>query len=236
MSRTGIHSLIVALCLLGALSFSRPAMADPVTMTFVTEYNAGAVLGGVYDDPYWVLIDGIPTLAICDDFFTEVHAGQTWSADVYTLSDIGTSGPQKFTGAPVPYTIQQEYNAAGLLAEDLMASLNDPTLVGEYSYAIWTLFDPSAIWGHDGSATNPYLTPTQQDDVNTLRTAALTAVLQGVTPSDSIFIYTPDPKNASQEFLVVKTPEASVLVFLALDLAALLGLALLIRRKSAAQN
>jgi len=206
-------------------------------------YNPNNVMGGVYDSPYWLNINGVETLAICDDFTTDISVGQTWSASQYSLSDVSTAGLQKFNTTPVngqtlaptwlvgttTLTIRQEYAAAALLAEDLFANLNSSTagnsaLVGEYSYAIWTIFDPSAISGYNGQ-----IDLTTQGVIANLRTQAFDDVLRGA--SATISIYTPTPFSASQEFLVVTTPEASAMGTLIVDLLGLAGVVFVLRRR-----
>jgi len=217
----------------GALLFTSGAIAE-VQMT-LTGVGTGSVMGGVYISPYVASIGGVPTYVICDDFTTDVWVGDTWEANEYSLSDLGSSGPQKFTTPdwyyyttqPVYYTIQQEYDAAALLAEEVIVNMWNPTLAGEYSYALWTLFEPAAINGYGG---NP-LTSAQQTAVNTLRTEALANAFNGEASGLNVSIYTPAKGYTSQEFLVVSTPEASLPATLAVELSALVGVILLMRRR-----
>jgi hypothetical protein len=210
----------------GAVCFTGGAIAE-VNMT-LTGVGTGYAMGGVYVSPYVASINGVSTYVICDDFTTDVSLNQTWMANQYSLSDVGSSGPQKFTTPDwSPYTIQQEYDAAAILAEDVMANMWDATLAGEYSYAIWTLFDPAAINGYGGNS----LTGSQQTAVNSFRDAALVQAASGGASGLDVSIYTPDPLNASQEYLVVSTPEASLPATLGVELSALVGLIFLMRRR-----
>jgi hypothetical protein len=134
----------------GALCFAGGAIAQ-VNMT-LTGVGTGSVMGGVYISPYVASIDGVSTYVICDDFMTDVWGDDTWKANEYSLSDVGPSGPQKFTKPDwSPYTIEQEYDAAALLADDLIANMSNAALAGEYSFAIWTIFDPAAVNGYGGN-------------------------------------------------------------------------------------
>jgi len=236
MTRKKTKTLAAILLSLGLLIALPPgAWADPVSMTLTGVYNSNNVMGGVYDSPYLATIgsSSTPTLVICDDFTTDISVGQSWSAYQNTLSAVTTSGPQKFTTPDYSgLTIQQEYDAAALLAEDLLANLNganDPNsiLVGEYSYAIWTIFDPSAITGYLGQLNNISI----QTEIASLRNTAFSEVLAGVTPSATVSIYTPKPLTASQEFLVVNTPEASTLAILIVDVLGLAGVVFVLRRR-----
>jgi hypothetical protein len=210
----------------GAFCFSGGAIAE-VNMT-LTGVGTGANMGGVYTSPYVASINGVSTYVICDDFTTDVWVGDTWEANEYTLSEVGSSDPQKFTTPDwSPYSIQQEYDAAAVLAEDVMANIGNATLAGEYSYAIWTLFDPAAIDGYGGNS----LTGSQQSAVNSFRTAALTQAASGGASGLDVSIYTPNPLGAAQEFLVVNAPEASLPATLGFELVALVGGIFLMRRR-----
>jgi hypothetical protein len=210
----------------GAFCFSGGAIAE-VNMT-LTGVGTGANMGGVYTSPYVASINGVSTYVICDDFTTDVWVGDTWEANEYTLSEVGSSGPQKFTTPDwSPYSIQQEYDAAAVLAEDVMANIGNATLAGEYSYAIWTLFDPAAIDGYGGNS----LTGSQLSAVNSFRTAALTQAASGGASGLDVSIYTPNPLGAAQEFLVVNAPEASLPATLGFELVALVGGIFLMRRR-----
>ena len=210
----------------GAICFAGSAFAS-VNMT-LTGVGAGFAMGGVYLSPYVASINGASTYVICDDFLTDVSVGDSWTANQYSLSDVGSGGPQKFTTpAWSPYTIQQEYGAAAILAEDVMANMGNGTLAGEYSFAIWTLFDPAAINGYGGNS----LTGAQQTAVNSFRTTALAQAAGGGAAGLNVAIYTPTPLNASQEYLVVNTPEASLAATLGVELLALVGVMFLMRRR-----
>jgi len=217
---------IVSWGIAGTLCFTGSALAQ-VNMT-LTGVGTGAVMGGVYVSPYVASINGVSSYVICDDFTTDVWINDTWEANQYSLSDVGPTGPQKFTAPDwSPYTIQQEYDAAALLAEDVIANMWNATLAGEYSYAIWTLFDPAAINGYGGNS----LTSSQQSAVNSFRSAALTQAAGGAGSGLDVSIYTPAKGYTSQEFLVVSTPEASLAATLAIELMALGGLIFLMRRR-----
>jgi hypothetical protein len=130
---------------------------------------------------------------------------------------------------------QQEdaYMAAAWLAEDLI-TVNQSTSAGqleagELSYAIWGIFDP----GNSGALSN--LSGTDLAAADTDITDAFNAVA-GDNPDQfsNVDIYTPDPKDASQEYLVVTepVPEPTTFSLIGLGLAAV-GLISRRRRKAA---
>jgi hypothetical protein len=137
------------------------------------------------------------------------------------------NGDQKFTASSYsdPFatttdtvTDQQAYDAVAWLANGLLASSNvtDATAQTDYSFAIWDIFDGEAIDPDGGAAS--------------LIAAAFAAAKGGYVGSDTT-VYTPSPLGASQEFLVVSTPEASLPATLAVELSALAGLIFLMRRR-----
>jgi hypothetical protein len=170
-------------------------------------------------------------MVICDDFTTDVSMGESWEADPVSLSDAGTG--TKFTASDTGYSIQVEYAAAALLAEQLLANLNGPSaansnVVGELSYAIWTIFDPGAITGYDNSLVGQTVI---QGAITSYETAALTAAAApGAVMPSGFTIYTPTPLSASQEYLVY-TPEASTVASLIVDFLGLAGAVFFLRRR-----
>ena len=93
------------------------------------------------------------------------------------------------------YTAQQAYNAAGWLANGLLANLGNTTTQSNYAFAIWDIFD--------GQTTNP------SGGATALEQAAFTAATSGGYVASNVSVFTPDgpgpnPKDASQEFLVVR--------------------------------
>src|ERR1017187_4850125 len=151
MIRNSLNKLAVAfLFLVGLISFQGVALDDVTDVPMqLTGLNTGYSMGGVYTSPYQIQIDGADTLVLaCDDFTTDISFGYTWHANKNTLSSVTDNGPQKFTHAtnptvtypgvtsPTDYSIQQQYDAAAWLAEQLLtvpSILTDPTTAGEYS-------------------------------------------------------------------------------------------------------
>jgi len=243
---------VLSLGMVAGLCFVGSAAAQ-VNMELVGT-NSSYNMGGVYTSPYQLSIGGVTTWAICDDFLTDIGMYSTWQAEAYTLSDVTSTGPQKMTTSDTTpdwslssissdltalgaagvgsdtyeYTIPEEYDAAAILAEELMANMSNQLLSGEYSFAIWTIFDPGAINGYGGNA----LTTSEQEAVYNFMASALNEAHTGGGPSNlSLTIYTPKPLSASQEFLVVSAPDASLAGTLAVSLSTLAGLMFFLRRR-----
>jgi hypothetical protein len=226
----GWFMILKGICLASAvLAVGFLAQAqDTIQLTGV---GNGFTMGGVYVSPYTGTIDGVPTNIICDDFTTDISIGQSWSAFDNSLSSVTGAGPQKFTTPDYAgYTIQQEYTAAAILAVALMSPsiMNDSSQAGLYSFAIWTLFDPGATAGYGGNA----LSQTQINSVTSIRTNALAQAAGGAQPGAQVDIYTPNPTGASQEMLVVRTPESPVLASLGVELLTLLAAGYLLRNRA----
>ncbi|MBZ5625335.1 MAG: hypothetical protein LAQ69_42540 [Acidobacteriia bacterium] len=223
--------------------FAAGAFAATDTLQLQTA-GAGYVMGGVYTSPYGISINGgAPTLLICDDFTTDISLGQTWFATVTSLADLqaGTGTP-KFTPVDI-----QNYATAGVLAAELMSLPNlYSEAAGEISYAIWGIFDTTLL----NSMSNPYGTITQKEldaakqylmNAENMVAGATTAGVVDLSKIsingqsiNGLTIYTPSGPNglnSSQEFLQVSMPEPSYPAVLAVDLLAVVGLMVVLRRR-----
>jgi hypothetical protein len=127
---------VVALAL---LCFAPCAFANSnLTMT-----GAGNnVMGGVYVGPYYATVNGAAnTLVICDDFADDSVIGHSWNFTANNFSTLGSAlwGNQT-----------KNYEAAAWLTLQMLSlngNPNNATQVGYLSYAIWSLFDKSALNG-----------------------------------------------------------------------------------------
>jgi hypothetical protein len=160
----------------------------------LTGVGNGTVANGVYVSPYQGTIQGnslnYAGYMICDDFDTESYLNKPWTA---TMTNAGAlNGTEKFqTGVTFGgnvYSVQQSYDAAAWLANGLLANLNNQSNQINYSFAIWDVFD--------GQQTDP------SGGALALEKAAFSAVANGYVGSN-VSVFTPNPINASQEFLVV---------------------------------
>jgi hypothetical protein len=165
----------------------------------LTGVGNGTVADGVYVSPYQGTVSQGANVIysgymICDDFNTESYLNTPWNATTTAASAL--NGSEKFGSSVlfggVNYTAQEAYNAAGWLANGLLANLSNTTNQINYSFAIWDLFD--------GQTTSGAVTSLEQQ--------ALTQAAGGYVASN-VAVYTPNgpgpnPKDASQEFLVVR--------------------------------
>jgi len=161
------------------------ANADIYQMNLL-DTPTGWNLGGVYTSPYDFLLTQpgghmMDYLALaCDDYTTEVYYGESWYANLNTLSDVSDASnhDQKFpdvSGAPVAgpvnvtypvdspsgaagqttiaYSAYTAYRAAGFLVQDILDVTypgNDARDTNIDSYAVWQIFDPTAYLGLGG--------------------------------------------------------------------------------------
>ncbi len=212
--------------LIGAVLFLAPtALADTATMLLTGAGDNGA-LGGVYIGPYTVTINGVSTSVICDDFDDESYIGETWTANVTTLSSLGGT---KWVDLGNSTNLYEE--AAWLSLNLLSAS---PGQAGDIQFAIWALFDPNAVNG---------LSAGDQANVQWWINDA-----QGQTFTSgefaNILIYTADisdpircdgdycANTPPQEFIVA-TPEPSAFILM---LIGLMAIAVAVRRRKSAAS
>jgi hypothetical protein len=201
--------------------------------------------GGVYTSPYGISINGgsqVPL--ICDDFTTDISIGESWSAIPTTFAAVqaGTNpaGTPKFT----PVGEIQDYAVTAVLAAELMSLPNLASdQAGEISFALWDVFDPTLLTSTSnpyGSITGAQLTAAQGylayaealvAGATKAGVVTLSDISIGGRAIEGMSIYTPNPKSAAQEFLMVSMPEPSYPVVLAMDLLAMVGLIVVFRRR-----
>lgn len=184
----------------GLLAVAPASFAQNYSMD-LTGVGNGTVADGVYVSPYEATISGpgmsYSGFVICDDFNSEAYLNTPWIA---TMSNAGAlKGTQQFGAAPgstisfggSSYTIQQAYNAAGWLANGLLANLSNANVQTNYAFAIWDIFD--------GQSTDP------SGGAQALETAAFAAASSGTNPyvASNVSVFTPSAANPTQEFLVV---------------------------------
>ncbi len=183
---------LVALTL---LAFA-PAGFTQVNME-LTSVGTGTVADGVYVSPYVGNINGGATYSgymICDDFNTESSLYKTWSANETDAAN-ALSGPVKWTTSLTGYTVQQNYDAASWLANQLVtpAVLGNSNAQISFSFAIWDIFD--------GQHTDPIGGP--KGAVGLEQQAFTTVTAAGYVGTNNVSVYTPVNFTDSQEFLVV---------------------------------
>ncbi|MBS1858197.1 MAG: hypothetical protein JST11_22695 [Acidobacteria bacterium] len=182
------------------------AFADLVHMTLGSPTTPHPY--GVFVDPYPISVTDSSgatanLLLACDDYETEIGVGHTWDANRYLLGALNTvSGTTpKFNNAPTTWssaalgagtvtglTVQNLYDAVAVLTVDLLFNQANRTID---SYAIWSIFDPS----HPPQGVAPGADAKAYNTLLAVKDKAPTYLY------NHVYIYTPVPLVASQEFI-----------------------------------
>jgi len=198
------------------LCFVPVALADS-SLTLTSAGNN--VMNNVFVGPYYATVNGVAnTAVICDDFADESIVGHSWNFTGNNFSTLGSA----LWGAQT-----NNYDAAAWLTLQMLslnAGVGNATQVGYLSFAIWSLFDKSALNG---------LTSTQLAGVN----AWLGKVPLNLNPSQfaNFVILTPQSCTGGpgtcpgQEFFMVTSEGGAAAMYLLLASLACFG-ALLLRR------
>jgi hypothetical protein len=207
------------------------AWAAPEDTLTLVNVGPGNVMGGVYTSPYGISVDGTTVPLICDDFTTDISFGESWQAIPTTFSAIQAGANPEGTPKFTPMDIQN-YATVAVLAAELMAlpDTNDQTIseeLGEISYALWDVFDPTllnsvntgfgTLTGGELSAAQGYLAGAQAlvAGATSGGVVTLSKISINGSPIEDMTIYTPDPRSAAQEFVTVtmaEPPSLSVLI------------------------
>jgi hypothetical protein len=179
-------------------------------------------MDGVYVGAYTATINGVSTQVVCDDYADDSYLNESWSASVTNSSSLGSTKWQSPSG----------YNEAAWLITQMMNSSNQTT-VGEIQYAIWGIFDSSAI--------------TNLTNFNTTYGQAAQGwiTMAAANSNTNFLVYTFDPvagkptcgggpcptPGPPQEFLVVPAPESPFLITLAGYMLGLALIAVVLRRR-----
>ena len=214
-----------------ALAMGAFAANPTMTLTGAGSYN---IMDGVYVNPY----DGrvnypngtvLNASIICNDFFAHNSIGQTWSVTELTVGSLTlanitqTRWGQGLTTDAAKQAAILTYQRGAYLATQLMAT-SDLATQGQLSFALWGLFNPSAL---------NYVT-----GFNKTKALEFLAAAQSMTFAAGSFanvsIFTPSPLNGPQEMFVVRTPEPGAIALLLVNAAFGLGMIVLLRRRAAA--
>jgi hypothetical protein len=199
------------------------AFADTAQMTLTSAGNN--VMNGVYVGAYTATINGVVgQQVICDDFSDESYLNTPWTATVHTFADLSGT---LWSNLPNYVTL---YEQAAWLTVQMLAQPGGSKEQGYYSFAIWAIFNPTAVKNQVGSAFyTQYILP-------------LIQLAQGQKLDPSMFanflIYTPACTHGagtcqSQEFFgLVNTPEggSAALYLLFASLACVVAMRFRLRR------
>ena len=94
--RSLVLPCLMAAALLGIAPSCFGAQTASMTLTGV---GVNGVLGGVYIGPYVGTIDAVTTPLICDDFFDDSYIPESWTANVYSISDYASLQIWQFVGS-----------------------------------------------------------------------------------------------------------------------------------------
>ena len=186
-----------ALIGLGLLFGTHTALSQSYNMD-LTGVGNGTVAEGVYVTPYVGTVTGnglnYSGFLICDDFTHESYLNSPWTATMTNAGALDGSERFNFGGTMnidgFNVTAQQAYDAAGWLANGLLAHYNTSSQT-DYAFAIWNIFDGQQMNPNGGSIA--------------LETQAFTQVEGGYVASN-VSVFTPNnPAMPSQEFLMVRS-------------------------------
>ena len=227
MNRSIIRWAVVA-----GLFISSTSWADSVSVTITG--TGGTIQHNVYVAPYYLNVSGggDPAQAIqsgtltviCDDYTHDVTLGEGWIAQI---NDLTTSGLTQMRFDSMA-DAQRLYEEAGWLAMQTGlwgGTQQTPSMVGEYNWAIWSLFDPSLSID---STAQGLVAEAQKYAPNDLSYYANVRILTPVAHTNG----TPWTDSTSpQEYItIVSAPEPSSMALLGTGLAAFI---FRIRRKRA---
>jgi len=250
------------LTIAAAMVCASASFAQQTSMT-LTGVGDGAVVStsseGVYVDPYTATVGGVAsTSVICDDWSDNSYVGESWTANVTTLSSLtsGTTSNPPMFGATSTLSQYQLYNALAYIGSQLLANPTNYTNQVTASFALWELTYNAAGSGLESPSPTTFLgesnaanlqNPSEQAAVTTLINQAIAAVKGGyvgygweiLTPISGTVTCSgggcPNPNNAAtlqtpQEFLVY-TPESSSVLMFGAEMIGLLAMAFVFRKR-----
>lgn len=216
---------IAALLLLAPMAFSQ------VYLTLDDGGNNG-VVGGVYVGPYDATISsgphqpGTTAQIICDDFEHQVTVGESWYANVTSVTSItdstaglvwsGNAGKQSGVGlGGQTGDMVEGYTAMAYLASELLHANSNQA--GYLAYAIWAIFDAGNVesWMYKNGVGSMWA------QVQSMAEGALASVLNGQVKQSQFagwVLLTPvnEGTGAPQEFFEYVPEGGTALMYLLL--------------------
>jgi len=195
------RALRLVLLFLAVAVLAPVAHADTVTFTGVN----GVHDSHYYVSPYFGTLNGVPVTLYCVDLRNSVHIGQTWQANLSTLTNGSNLSNTRYGGVANALALYQQ---AAWLTTQFASHTNDYV---NLQYALWNLFTPSAP---DTTGSNAWLALAALNySTIDLRSFRIITNVSPVTLSGS---------NQVQEFITT-VPEPGSLMLFGSGLAALAG-------------
>jgi hypothetical protein len=240
-------AIIFMCCATGAF-----AETDSFTLTGVTQ--SGNNMGGVYTSPYVATINNTQSgvSVICDDFADDVEVGESWTVLSTNLSGLSQSTSAnsadtflKWDTSSTAAAQVQDYMTVAILSAQLLSIDSSTTEAADLSFAIWDVFTPSASTGLADSATiTGYLQAAEKLAAINLSHSSSIAQALSLDNISNVTIYTATPDDGGavttcpsapcggpQEFIRISMAEPPSPALLGLDLLAVAGLVLFVRRR-----
>lgn len=191
-----------------------PCLLGQTTASMDLTGAGSNVMDGVYVGPYTATVNGVSTQVICIDYADESYIGETWTANVTSLS------PQS-----------ANYDALTYLVSQMLKPTTSQTQVGEIQFAIWALMGngtcASSLNATQDAACQGYLT---QAEEQTTATGSMNITLYTPNPNDPILCSGGGcPSTPPQIFISVPEMTPAV-ILLGFNLLALVAGALFLRR------
>lgn len=213
---------VLTLCFGPALVLALAGTARAGTIS-VTLLSPGSVIshdGSVYVGPYQLLVNGADLNLVCDDYGDHIYTGETWTAKEVPFTQAGVSFALFGGATNADHLYLEAAYLDTLFGKDPTSDYND------IHYALWGLFDPSAL------ASSNY----DAGAAGFLELAQSQSLSFSEFKNWEILVPTSGGPDRPQEFLVpgpTGTPEpASMLLFG----TGLLGAGFFLRRKLAART
>jgi len=136
--------------IVAVLAFAPCVFAGNVNMKMTNPGNN--VMDGVYVGPYTGTMNGATTQIICDDYVHDTFTNESWTGTVETFSNLTGARWSKSTAGGVllggNFSSLQGYDAMAALATQMLAlgsGSQNAKQVGYLAYAIWAIFNPTAV-------------------------------------------------------------------------------------------